>query len=315
MASARRDDALGQTTITVIVAAAANLAVAGAKAIAGVISGSAAMQAEAAHSVADTLTEAVLFIATRRGGRKPDPRHPLGHGRETYLWAFLAAMVTFVIGAGFAIVRGLDILLHGEPSDSAIAVSVVVLVFAFVMESASLRRSMTQARAGTQRSGVPLSTYLRVTSDTALKAVVFEDVAALAGLVIAAGGLGLWHHTGDPRWDGAASLVIGLLLVVVAMTLAATNLSLLTGRSASAPLQSALRKEVESLPGVVAVQVFVAMVLGPANLFVAAKVQFGSDCTVADIERVADEAEKRLRTRFPGVNYVFLDPTAARSDE
>jgi cation diffusion facilitator family transporter len=315
MASARRDDALGQTTVTVIVAAAANLAVAGAKATAGVISGSAAMQAEAAHSVADTLTEVVLFVATRRGRRKPDPRHPLGHGRETYLWAFLAAMVTFVIGAGFAVVRGVDILLHGETRESSIAVPVVVLVFAFVIESTSLRRSVTQARAGTQRVGVPLRTYLRVTSDTALKAVILEDIAALAGLSVAAGGLGLWRHTGDPRWDGAASLVVGLCLVIVAMTLAATNLSLLTGRAASAPLQSALRKEVESLPGVVAVQVFVAMVLGPANLFVAAKVQFASDCSVADIERVADEAEKRLRTRFPGVNYVFLDPTAARSDE
>jgi divalent metal cation (Fe/Co/Zn/Cd) transporter len=122
----------------------------------------------------------------------------------------------------------------------------------------------------------------------------------------------MWHRTGNPRWDGAASLVIGLLLVVVAVTLAATNLSLLTGRAPSAPLQSALRSELESLPGVEAVQVFVAVVLGPGNLLVAAKVHFASDRSVADIERVADEAEERLRARFPGVRYVFLDPTAPR---
>ena len=313
MASAPGDNALGQTTLTVIVAAAANLAVAGAKAAVGVMSGSAAMQAEAAHSAADTLTEAVLFVATRRGGRKPDPRHPLGHGRETYLWAFLAAMVTFVVGAGFAILRGVDILLHGEPTDSSIAVPLLVLAFAFVMESTSLRRSMTQVRAARQRAGVPLRSYLRIMSDTALKAVIFEDIAALVGLVIAASGLGLWHHTGNPKWDGAASLAIGLLLVIVAMTLAVTNLSLLTGKSVSARLQSVLRAEVESLPGVVAVQVFVALVLGPANLLIAAKVHFGSDCSAADIERVADEAEARLQARYPGVNYVFLDPTGPRN--
>jgi cation diffusion facilitator family transporter len=313
---ALREDTLGQTTVTVIVAAVANLAVAGAKAIAGVISGSAAMQAEAVHSVADTLTEAVLFVATRRGRREPDPRHPLGHGRETYLWAFLAAVITFVVGAGFAIVRGLDILFHGEPGESAGLVPLVVLAFAFVMEGVSLRRSMTQARAGAQRAGVPRRTYVLVTSDTSLKAVILEDIAALTGLVIAAVGLGLWHYTGDPRWDGAASLMIGLLLVVVAMTLAATNLSLLTGKAASAPLQTALREEVEALPGIEAVHVFVAMVLGPGNLFVAAKVHFASDSSAADIEHVADEAEAHLRRRFPGVSYVFLDPTGPpASDE
>lgn len=314
-ASARRGAALGQTTVTVIVAAAANFAVAGAKAAAGVVSGSAAMQAEAAHSAADTLTEGFLFVATRRGGRKPDPRHPLGHGRETYLWAFLAAVVTFVVGAGFALVRGADVLLHGEPGDSAVVVPLLVLAFASVMESTSLRRSVTQARAGAQRAGIPLRSYLRVTSDTALKAVILEDIAALAGLVIAAGGLGLWHYTGDPMWDGAASVAIGVLLVIVAMTLAATNLSLLTGQAVSAPLQAALRKEVEALPGVEAVQVFVAVVLGPGNLLVAAKVHFASDCSAADIERVADEAETRLRARFPGVSYVFLDPTGPPRDQ
>ena len=147
------DDALGQTTVTVIVAAAANIAIAAAKAAAGVVSGSAAMQAEAAHSAADTLTEAFLFVATRRGGRRPDPHHPLGHGRETYLWAFLAATVTFVVGAGFAILRGVDILVHGEPRDPSAAVPLLVLAFAFVMESVSLRRSMTQARAARGGSG------------------------------------------------------------------------------------------------------------------------------------------------------------------
>ncbi len=297
-----------------MVAAAANVTIAGAKVVAGVITGSAAMQAEAAHSAADTITEAFLFVAARRGGRDPDARHPLGHDRETYLWAFLAAVATFVVGAGFALVRGVDILRHGETPDAAgTVVPFLVLVFAFAMESASLRRGVGQARAGAARARVPPRTYVRVTSDTTLKAVILEDIAALAGLVIAAAGLGLWYLTGNPTWDGVASVVIGLLLVVVAVTLAATNLSLLTGQAASEPLQSALRSEVESLPGVETVHLFVAVVLGPGNLLVAAKVHFAADCSTAVIERVADEAEARLRAQFTGVRYVFLDPTRSHS--
>jgi cation diffusion facilitator family transporter len=309
-------DALKQRTVTVMVAAAANVAIGGAKVAAGVISGSAAMQAEAAHSAADALTEAFLFVAARRGGRDADPRHPLGHGRETYLWAFLAAVATFIVGAGFALLRGIDILLHGEPRDATpAAIPFLVLLFAFVMESASLGRGVSQARAGAESAGISLRTYVRLTSDTTLKAVILEDAAALAGLVIASGGLGLWYLTGDSRWDGLASVVIGLLLVIVAVTLARTNLSLLTGQAASEPLRSVLRTVVESVPGVEAVSDFVAVFLGPGDLLVAAKVDFADDCSSADIERVADEAEQCLRARFPGVRHVFLDPTPSPGAE
>ena len=190
-----------------------------------------------------------------------------------------------------------------------------MLAFALVLDGISLRRGLGQARAIAAAAGLGRGSYLRLTSDTTLKAVILEDIAALTGLVIAAGGLGLWHVTGNPAWDGLASMLIGLLLVVVAVNLAVTNLSLLTGRAASEGLQSALRREVESLPGVETVHVFVAVVLGPGHVLVAAKVHFRVDCSAADIERVADEAEERLRARFPGVRYVFLDPTGSQGAE
>jgi cation diffusion facilitator family transporter len=298
--------------VTVVVAGAANLAVAVAKAVAGVVSGSAALQAEAAHSAADTVTEVLLFVATRRGRRQPDARHPFGHGRETYLWAFLAALATFVAGAGFALVRGVDTLLHGEPPGTGAAiVPYLVLVFAAILEAASLRRGLQQAQAGAAAVHVPRGTFLRLTSDTTLRAVVLEDTAALAGIVIAAAGLTLWHLTGQSAWDGAASIAIATLLVLVAAGLARTNLSLLTGQAAGPGLQAALRSEIESLPGVEAVHVFVAVVLGPGDLLVAAKVQFRDEFMTSDIERLADLAEARLRATFRGVRYVFLDPTGA----
>ncbi len=307
--TAQPHDGLTERTVTVLMAAAANMAVATAKVVAGLVSGSAAMQAEAAHSVADTITEVFLFVAARRGGRNPDRRHPLGHGRETYLWAFLAAVTTFVVGAGFALLRGVDIVLHGERMDANATVPLVVVLVAFILESGSLRRAVRHGRVGAERARMRLPTYLRVTSDTTLKAVILEDAAALVGLLVAAAGLALWHVTGNPTWDGLASGVIGLLLVIVAVTLAVTNVSLLAGQAAGDELQAALRAEVESLEEVETVPVFMALVLGPGELLVAAKVHFVGHWSAADIERVADEAEERLRARFPAVSYVFLDPT------
>jgi cation diffusion facilitator family transporter len=301
----------GASTVTVIVAGAGNLVVAAAKTVGGIVSGSAAMQAEAAHSYADTVTELLLYVANRRGVRGPDARHPFGHGRETYLWAFLAAVATFIAGALFSLVRGVDTLAHGESRSSGpLVISYAVLLFAFLVEGASLWRGVHQARSTAARVDLPTRSYLRVTSDTPLKAVIFEDRAALAGLVIAGMGLTLWQATGHAQWDGAASLAICVLLAVVAVSLARTNLSLLVGQRVSPLLHAALQADVESLPGVEAVPVFIVVVLGPGELLVAAKVSFTDNSSTADIERVADEAEARLRARFAGVQYVFLDPTA-----
>ena len=306
-----RHDRAAERTITVVVAGAANLAVAIAKAVAGVVSGSAAMQAEAAHSVADTVTEVFLFVAARRGIRGPDAVHPFGHGRETYLWSFLAALATFVAGAGFALARGIETLVQGEPPESASAVvaSYAVLAFAFVVEAISLSRGLGQARRVAAALDLSPRAYLQVTTDTTVKAVVFEDIAALIGLVLAAAGLGLWHLTGQAAWDGLASIAVGVLLVFVAASLARANLSLLVGQTARPELQAALRADLESLPGVVTVPVFTAVVIGPGSLLVAAKVHFDGAYSAADIEHAADEAERRLRASFPGVRYVFLDPT------
>jgi cation diffusion facilitator family transporter len=296
--------------VTVIVAGAANLTVAIAKAIAAAISGSAAMQAEAAHSVADTVTEALLFVANRRGRRRPDVGHPFGYGRETYLWAFLAALATFAAGAGFSLTTGVNVLMHGEDREAgSTLVAYGVLVFAFVAEGVSLRRGLRQARGRAAQMRLSLRTFLRVTADTTVKAVIFEDTAALIGLVIAAVGLGMWQVTGRSAWDGLASVAVGALLVVLAFTLARTNLSLIAGQAVRPQLQAVLRDEIESLPGVQAVPLFIAVVIGPGSVLVAAKVDFTDEYSAADIERVADEAESRLRTRLASVRYVFLDPT------
>jgi len=314
--AAAAGDAAGETTLTVVVAALVNLTIAVAKAVGAVVSGSAAMFSEAAHSVADTVTELLLLVAVRRSTRPADGRHPFGHGREYYLWALLAALSLFVAGAGVSIVEGVQKMVRGEHEGDP-TVAFVVLAVAFVLESVSLTRALAQLREGAARWQLRPRTFLRLTTDTAVKAVTFEDAAALVGLTLAAGGLALTEATGEALWDGLASVLIGVLLLVVAVTLARVNSALLIGRAADEGTERRMLEELRALPGVADVPELVTSVLGPEQLLVAARVRFAPECSADDIARVADEAERRLVAIHPGVREVFLDPTprVVASDE
>jgi cation diffusion facilitator family transporter len=298
----------GESTGTVVVAGLANLGIAIAKLVGGLISHSSAMLSEAAHSVADTITEVLLFIALKRGDKAPDARHPVGYGRETYFWALLACLATFTLGAGFSFYQGVETILEGEEQGSPL-VAYVVLAVSFVLEGASWLKAVRQVRGAARKWGTTPRRYLAETSDTTVKAVTFEDSAALVGLVLAALGLFLEQVTGDPVWDGLAAVLIGVLLLVVAGSLARANVSLLIGQSVAPRLQDELRAEIAGLPQVDDVPVLLTTVIGPGQLAVMAKVDFADTATVADIERASDEAERRLVARHEGVRYVFLDPT------
>ena len=302
-----------ESTGTVIVAGLANLAIAVAKAVAGVLSGSAAVLAEAAHSIADTLTEVLLFVALRRGSRPADEDHPFGHGKSAYLWALLAATGTLVLGAGFAVSQGIRTIMAGSQEQGHYTVAYVVLAISFVLEGTSLVRAVRQLRRGAAQYRVSVLRFLRRTPDTTVKAVTAEDSAALVGLVLAALGLGLTQLTGSPIPDGVASILIGVLLAVVAMLLVRTNVSLIVGQSPSARLRDGIREEIESLSDVTRVLEVMAMFLGPESLLVAARVDF-AETSVTGLAASADEAERRLRARYPVITHVFLDPTPRPPD-
>ncbi|NES13129.1 MULTISPECIES: cation diffusion facilitator family transporter [Micromonospora] len=301
-------EAKAESVGTVVVAGAANLAIAVAKLVAGLISGSAAMLSEAAHSLADTTTEVLLYLALRRGARPADRRHPFGYGKESYVWAFLAALFTFVVGAGFAITHGVTTILVHEHTGNYRA-SYLVLAISFVIESVSLARAIRQVRRESRRWRSSPHRYLRLTPDTTVKAVFLEDSAALVGLLIAGVGLGLSELTADELYDGIASILIGVLLLVVAGILARSNISLLVGRAVSDRVHRRIEEELEALPEVDRVDTLMTMLLGPEDILVAAKVDFCDDATAADIEAAADEAERRLTEHYPEIAYVFLDPT------
>jgi cation diffusion facilitator family transporter len=300
----------GESTGTVVLAGAANLGIAIAKLVGGLISHSSAMLSEAAHSLADTITEVLLFIALKRGNKPADDRHPFGYGRETYFWAFLASLCTFVLGAGFSIWQGTSTIIHGEELGSPL-ISYIVLAVSFVLEGSSLFKAVRQVRGAARRWRVSPGQYLQATTDTTVKAVTFEDSAALVGLVVAALGLFLEQMTGNSVYDGIAAIVIGLLLLAVAVSLGRANLSLLIGQSASPRIQEELRQEILSLPHIDDVPILITSVIGPGQLVVAAKVDFADDASADDIEQTSDEAERRLVARHEGVRYVFLDPTTS----
>ncbi|MET7680045.1 cation diffusion facilitator family transporter [Streptomyces sp. NPDC005423] len=298
----------GESTFTVIVAAAANLGIALAKAVAGVISGSSAMLSEAAHSVADTVTELLLLTALKRSDKPADEDHPLGYGPERYIWAMLAAVATFVGGAVFSLYDGIHTLAVGEELGSPL-ISYIVLGVAFLLEGYSLRTGLRQARGEAARLDSPFKRYLRNTPDTAVKAVVLEDSAALIGLVLAAGGLLGGQLTGSGMWDGIASLCIGVLLLYVAWVLGRSNAELLIGRPLPRPVRERIREELLGIQHIEAVLELTTLVQGPREALVAAKVDFRDVSTAAQIEWACEQAEQRLREVFPVVSRVYLDPT------
>ena len=293
---------------TVILAGAANLAIAAAKLAAGLVSGSAAMLSEAAHSMADTVTEVFLFVALRRGEKPADEEHPFGHGKESFVWAFIAALFTFVGGAGFSIYHGITTIVHGEETGSFLW-SYGVLVVSFLAEGTSFLKAKRQVAGESRRWGITPFRFLRLTPDTTVKAVYFEDSAALIGLLLAGLGLGLSQLTGDDVWDGLASVAIGLLLFLVAGILARTNVSLLVGRAVPRRMHNQIAQDLNDIPVVVSVPTLLTMQLGPGDILVAAKVDFDDDVSGGEIEAASDDAERRLRARYPAIRYVFLDPT------
>jgi cation diffusion facilitator family transporter len=302
------DGGSSESMTTVMVAGAVNLAIAVAKTVAGMLSGSAAMLSEAAHSFADTTTEVLLYVALRRGDKPADDRHPFGYGKESFVWAFLAALFTFVAGAGFSITHGINTIRTGEESGSFL-VSYIVLAVSFVLESISFARTLRQIRGEADRWRTTGRRFLRLTPDTTVKAVFLEDTAALIGLVLAAAGVGLTQFTGDELWDGLGSIGIGVLLLVVVAVLTRSNISLLVGQAVPARLHRAIADEIVGLPAVMAVPTLLTMQLGLNDVLVAAKVDFADNATGAQIEATADEAERRLTAIYPAIRYVFLDPT------
>ncbi|MFT7835150.1 cation diffusion facilitator family transporter [Saccharothrix sp. BKS2] len=304
----------GESTLTVLLALAVNLAIAIMKAVAGVITGSAAMMSEAAHSVADTFTEGLLLTALRRSGRAADRKHPFGYGKERYFWSLLAAVSIFVSGAVFAFYEGFRTVFGAPEEQTSPVVGYVVLAIAFALESVSWAQAVRQVRRGAREEERSFLEFLRVSDDPTVKTVLLEDSAALVGLLLAFGGIGLHHLTGSSLWDGVASLLIGVLLAVVAFTLASTNRGLLIGRQADPHLVRAVWAELRDVPEVEQVVDLLTMAVGTDRVLLCARLDFDDALGVAELERACVRIDDELRQAHPELDEVFLEPVP-RTDQ
>jgi cation diffusion facilitator family transporter len=311
-ASARslaRDRESGATRKTIVIALIANAGIAVTKLAGGMISGSTALLAEAAHSLADTANQAFLLASVKLGGRRPTADRPFGHGHERFLWTFMAAVGMFLAGAVFAIGYGAVELLSGPEESGGFAVSWITLAIALVAEGTSWVRAMRQTRGEAREAGKPILRYARESRDPNVKMVLFEDSVALAGIAIAAVGIGLDQVTGESWFDPAASVVIGLMLVSVAVWMARDTGHLLVGAAALPEERATMERVIEQHADVVEVRELLTMALGPKALLVAARVDLDDRVDAGRIERTASEIDEELRKAVPDVTEVFLDAT------
>ena len=286
-----------ESTLTVLIAFGANLAIAVAKTVAAVVSGSASMLAESAHSWADTGNQVLLLIANRRSARPADDRRPLGYGREAYVWSLLAALGLFVVGASVSIWHGVSELIGGEQTQGRdYTVAYAVLAIAFVLEGTSFLRAVGQLRAEAQRLDRDLLTHALETSDPTVRAVFAEDASALIGIVIAAAGIALHELTGVAAWDAVGSILVGLLLGVVAVLLIDRNRRFLTGESGSEDLREAALARVQQLPDVATVRYLRLEFIGPKQLFLVASVDLLGDDVESSVARRLRRLERELET-------------------
>jgi cation diffusion facilitator family transporter len=267
---------------TVLIAFAANLLVAVAKSVAAVVTGSASILAEAAHSWADTGNEVFLIVADRRSRRPPDRAHPLGHGREAYVWSLLAALGLFVAGAAVSVTHGVQELLHPQPATDFI-VGYVVLAVSFLLEGISFLRSVYQARPTAALMQRDLIGAVMATSDPTLRAVFAEDSAALIGLVIAGVGLGAHQLTGSATPDAIGSILVGVLLAGVATFLIDRNREFLVGQEANPGLRAAALEALLAEPEVARLTYLRLEYVGPRLVSIIGDVDLTGDDTESDV--------------------------------
>jgi len=297
------------TTRAVLAAFAGNLAIAITKAIAAVITGSGALLAETAHSTADSLNQILLYVGIRRSVQPPSERHPLGHGKERYFWALVVALFLFFGGGIFSIYEAYDRFAHPREVTSA-AVGFVVLILSMAFELFSLSVAVREVRHAARAEGISVRRFLEQLRDPALRTVLYEDSAALAGLVTAILGLGLTVVTGDHRFDAFASAVIGVILIYVAYQLAWSARGLIVGEAPPDDVLDMLRAAIATEDGIDRVIDLRAVQMGTKQLLVLARVSVRDDIPAGEAEQLLARLRGRLRREHPEVmdSYVELSP-------
>ena len=299
------------STRVILTALAANVGIAVAKFIAAGITGSSAMITEGVHSLVDSTNHVLLLYGTKQSRKRADANHPLGYGRELYFWSFVVAVLVFSLGAGVSLYEGVLHLLHPEPTGDP-TVAFIVLGVAAALEGWSTLealRAFNQAR-GEKR----LIRALRDTKDAPTLIVLLENAGAMAGLAIAAAGIALAVWTGNPLWDGIASVLIGLVLAATATMLIVEAKGLLIGESADPDLIESIRSCAASHPGVVAVHDVLTVHQAPDMVVTIIDADFDDAITARDVEQTVRDIETEVAKRFPVVTRVYVRPVGSADE-
>jgi cation diffusion facilitator family transporter len=300
----------------------ANLGIAVAKFGGASVTGSAAMFSEGVHSLVDSGNQGLLLLGMARSEKAPDERHPLGYGKETYFWSFLVAMLIFGLGATVSLYEGVEKVLHPHAMEnltfSMLGLDIGfrdlvlgILAFSILLEGWSLWAAWKIFTV--QRAGRSVAQALKDTRDPTVMVVLFEDSAAVLGLIIAFIGVFLAYALEMPILDGVASICIGVILAVVSVFLAVKCKGLLIGEAADGETRTRMAAIVADLPGVVAVNEIVTLFMGAEDMLVMVSVDYREAMDSGQIEAVSTEAEKRLRATFPLVSRVFVEAQGARA--
>lgn len=295
----------------IIAAFFANLGLAVAKFVGFALTGASSMLAEAVHSVADSTNQGLLLLGGSRAKRAATPMHPFGYGRERYFWSFVVALVLFTLGSAFALYEGVKKLRDPHEVES-VGIAVTILLTGVVFEVLSLRTAIIEsARVKGSQSWW---SFIRHSKVPELPVVLLEDCGALFGLVLALGGIGLGELTGNARFDGAATISIGVLLGVIAIILIVEMKSLLLGEAASPATVVAVRRTIEADPHVVRVIHMRTLHLGPEELLVGAKIELTATLDGVGVATAVDTIEHAVRAAVPEARVIYLEPDIARPE-
>ena len=297
---------------TLVIAFLANLGIALSKFVAAAITGSSAMLTEGVHSVVDSTNQLLLMWGRRQSRKPPDKYHPLGYGRELYFWSFVVAVLVFSLGAGVSIYEGIIHIANPEHAVSPI-VAYAVLLVAFLLEGWSTLEAFREFRESKGKLG--WIEAIRRSKDPPAFIVLLENGAAMAGIVAAAIGVLLAQVTGDPFYDGAASVVIGVILGVTAFVLAYESKGLLIGEAADPELVRSLRELVCSKEGIVGVGHILTVHSSPDQITAMMNVDFRDTISAGDVERIVREVEHEAHLAWPEVRRLFIRPMHNAAEE
>lgn len=301
-----------QSNRTLWIALAANLGIAASKFVAAAITGSSAMLTEGVHSVVDSTNQLLLMWGRRQSRKPPDKYHPFGYGRELYFWSFVVAVMVFALGAGVSIYEGIIHILEPEHAVSP-AVAYVVLLVAFVLEGWSTLAAFREFKEAKGEFGW-LEAIGR-SKDPPTFIVLLENGAAMAGIVAAAAGVFISQLTANPFYDGAASVVIGIILGFTALWLARESKGLLIGEAANPELVRSLRHLVSDKQGVVGVGHVMTVHSAPDQITAMINVDFDNDMRAGDVEHIVCEVEREARQQWPEVRRLFIRPMQGAAEE